>query len=262
MYTARLSTGRTDCSAVQTIGDAWLEAEEIERTLACTPGAFRLIGEVLYATGMRLEELLRMRVRDVEAEGWCLVVRSEEGSSLRRLRLPFRLRDALQDHLHRLQVWHAGEMARGRGDVVLTGVDTQGHPLGGRRWCWQYVFPSAATRSDLETGRSVRPHLEAARVQAVLAEAGRAAGVSKPVHAQSLRHAFAMLYLGKGRPVEDLQKLLGHANPATTHRYIEVLQAVKGRMAQPQAWAPIDRMPASSRCPPPGQLAFDLAMAS
>lgn len=229
MYAAPLSTGRNDLGAVNVLGETLLSQEEIHRVFWHTPGAFRLLGEILYATGLRLEELLAVRVRDVDADGWCLVVRDVKGQVVRRLRLPLRLREALQAHLQRLQAWHSQEMERGGGEVDLKGVDVQEHPLAGRRWCWQYVFPSAETKVDPATGRAARPHLETSQVQAVLAEAGRAAGIAKPVHAQSLRHAFALQYLNKGRPIVDLQRLLGHTNPATTQRYIEVLQAADQR---------------------------------
>lgn len=230
MYATPLSTGRNDLSAVQTLRETLLTSADIHRVFGQTPGAYRLIGEVLYATGMRLEELLTIRVRDVESDGWCLVARDTGGQVVRRMRLPAQVREQLQKHLGRLQHWHTQELERGGGDVDPEGLDVEGHPLAGRRWCWQYVFPSARTRVDAVTGRTIRPHLEPGSLQAVLARAGLAAGVSKPVHAQALRHAFVLHYLAKGRPQADLQRLLGHRNPATTQRYIEVLQAARQRL--------------------------------
>ena len=263
MYAAQLSTGRNDLGAVNVLGETLLSQEEIQRVFWHTPGAFRLVGEILFATGMRLEELLAIRVRDVDADGWCLVVRDAKGDLVRRLRLPARLRDGLQAHLLRLQAWHSQEMSRGGGEVELKGVETQEHPLAGRRWCWQYVFPSADSKVDPATGRAVRAHLETARVQAVLAEAGRAAGLAKPVHAQTLRHAFALQYLNKGRPLTDLQRLLGHTNPATTQRYVEVLQAADHRKVSVENREPVelrrDRPEAATRQPLLSGLDYALA---
>lgn len=214
MYATPLSLGRNDLGAVQTLGEILLSPSEIQRVCWHTPGAYRLMAEVLYATGLRLEELLETRVRDVESDGWCLLVRDEDGAVVRRLRLPRGLRDGLQEHLGRLQQWHQQEHARGRVE----------------RWSEQYIFPSARQLRDRETGAWIRPHLEATAVQAMLARAGQAAGLSKPVHAQGLRHAFAVRYLAQGRPLSDLQRLLGHRDPATTRRYVEVLQeAVRTR---------------------------------
>lgn len=209
MYAPPLSSGRNDLGAAQTLGETLLTPAEIHRVFGQTPGAYRFIGEVLYATGMRVEELLAVRVRDVEADGWCLLVRDVEEAVVRRLRLPRGLRDGLREHLARLQQWHTQEHAQGRVE----------------RWSMQYIFPSARRLRDTRSGGWVRPHLEAATVQAMLAKAGQAAGLAKPVHAQALRHAFAVRYLSQGRPLIDLQRLMGHRNPATTRRYVEVLKA-------------------------------------
>jgi integrase len=262
MYAAPLSSGRTDLGAVQSLGATLLSPIDIHRVFEHTPGAFRLIGEILFATGMRLEELLTSRVRDVEADGWCLVVRDDRSEPVRRLRLPQRLRDGLMDHLARLQKWHEQELQRGGGEVDLSLVGPVTHPLAGRRWCWQYVFPSARTVADPETGRTVHTHLEASTVQAILAEAGQAAGLAKPVHAPALRHAFAVEYLGKGRPLADLQYLLGHTNPATTQRYVEVLQAARDQVRRSNPFATPVRKAVYSRLPVQPLLGLDLAMAS
>ena len=227
MYTATLSTGRTDLGAVQSVGETLLSAAEIQRVFEHLPGAFRLMAEVLYATGLRLEELLAMRVRDVESDGWCLVVRDRQGGLVRRLRLPRRLSEALAAHMARLQQWHEQELQRGGGEVELSAVVAVTHPLAGYRWCWQYLFPSTRKVADPETGRLLHTHLEPTRVQFMLASAGQTARLSKSVHAHALRHAFATAYLAKGRPLTDLQLLLGHTNFATTQRYVEVLQAAQ-----------------------------------
>lgn len=227
MYAATLSSGRTDVGAVQSVGETMLSPEEIQRVFEHLPGAFRLMAELLYATGLRVEELLAMRVRDVEADGWCLAVRDRQGGLVRRLRLPRRLSEALAAHMARLQQWHEQELQRGGGEVELDAVAAMIHPLAGYRWCWQYLFPSTRKVADPETGRLLHTHLEAARVQSMLALAGQTARVSKSVHAHALRHAFATEYLAKGRPLTDLQLLLGHTNFATTQRYVEVLQAAR-----------------------------------
>lgn len=261
MYTAALSSGRTDVRAVQSLGATLLSPSEIHRVFEHAPGAFRLIGETLYATGLWLEELLAVRVRDVEADGWCLVVRDARGEPLRRLRLPRHVRDGLMGHMARLQQWHGQELQRGGGEVDRVPAGNAEPSSAGRRWCWQYVFPSARLVTDTETGRKVHAPLEAARVQAMLAEAGRLAGLAKAVHAQALRHAFAVAYLDKGRPQADLQRLLGHTNPATTKRYVEVLQAARDAtrtrlpVRRPLAWSSPVREPRQT------VLALDLALA-
>lgn len=244
MYATPLSTGRNDLSAVQSVGATLLQPTQIQRMLGCAPGAFRLIGELLYATGMRLEELLQARVRDVEAEGWCWVVRNERGEVVRRLRLPARLREAVQQHLNLLQQWHRHALAKGEGEVELGTEVAETGPGMGRRWCWQYVFPSARLVPDARSQRKVHTHLESLEVQGRLAEAGRAAGLSQPVHAQALRHAFAAHYLENKRPLEDLQRLLGHRTLDTTRRYVEVLQAA------------LDRHPALARTSAPHPVAM------
>ncbi len=217
MYATPLSQGRNDLGAVHSLGEILLSPSEIQCVCWHTPGAYRLIAEALYATGLRLEELLEIRVRDVEADGWCLLVRDAEDGVVRRLLLPRGLRDGMREHLNRLQQWHSQELAQGRAE----------------RWSMQYIFPSARRMRDTQTGAWVRPHLEAATVQAMLAKAGQAAGLTKPVHAQGLRHAFAVRYLTQGRPLTDLQLLMGHRNPDTTRRYVEVLQEAARLRSEP-----------------------------
>lgn len=242
MYGYSMLTGRNDVGPAQGVGSMLLAEDELQALFCNLRGAYRLMAEILYATGSRLEELLAVRVRDVECEGWCLVVRGVGGVGDRRLRLPRRLRDGLLAHLGRLQAWHQQELARGGGEVAEVPDQSGGHPLGGRRWCWQFVFPSTREHVDETTGRKVRSHLDPGAVQAMLGQGGRAAGLAKPVHAQALRHAFALNYLEKGRPLPDLQRLLGHANLATTMRYVEVL-----RMATRQG-SPSD-LPAADQGP-------------
>lgn len=225
MYATSFSAVRNDWGPAQSIGTMLLSPQELVSLFPQLPGAYRLMAELLYATGMRLEELLQLRVRDVEGDGWCVVVREEDALRSRRLRLPRRLRDALSVHLERRHHEHQQELARGGGEA--SGGDAEAFPGAGRRWCRQFVFPAADDRWDPVAGRRLRCSLEPPVFQSVLGEAARKAGLNKPVHAQALRHAFTLQYLTRGRPLPDLQRLLGHANLATTYRYVEVLQAAQ-----------------------------------
>ena len=215
-----------------------LLADEIQRVFECLPDTFRLIGEVLYATGLRVEELLGARVRDLESDGWCFVVRDSKGESLRRLRLPQRIRDALADHLVKLKRWHTKEVDRGGSEADLSQCTAAESLPSGCRWGWQFIFPSIHKMMNSESGRLVHMPLDAATVQLAFAAAGRAAGLINTVHAQSLRHAFAAEYLTRGRPIEDLQFLLGHSSPVITLRYVEVLRAAKGRSNEASVCVP------------------------
>jgi integrase len=251
MVASTLTYWRNGNPGERCLGDSLLTAVEVKRVLQHLRGGFRLLAELLYGTGLRLEEVLALRVRDVAARGHELLLRDGAGEVRRAIQLDPRIAEALAAHLSGVRLLLEDDLVSGQGAALPADLDAL-YPLAGQRWCWQFVFPSANVRADAATGRLVRSHLEADLVHRVLADAGRAAGLRKLVQTHSLRHAFAARLVGEGVSVDDLQRAMGHANRSTTIQYFEVLNAaLEG--ARAGASAPTRGVRASQRAPLPAE---------
>ncbi len=222
MYGYGKYLGGMDALLAREVGGALLSDAEVRGLLGRLPGVFKLVAALVYTTGAQVEELLQLRVRDVKPGGR-LAMPGREGHQPRTLQVPEAVERLLQGHLERLLRWHEGELERG-GPVVEIPVEEQArYPQAGRRWCWQYLFPSA--RAERVAEGWIRKPLAVAAVQRVLADAGKELGLERLVHAQGLRHAFAAGILAAGGSEEELRGILGHANEATTRRYADLVRA-------------------------------------
>ena len=181
------------------------------------------VAALLYATGMRLLEGLRLRVKDVDFERREITVRDGKGGRDRRTMLPERLIEPLRSHLARVKVLHERDLAEGFGDVYLPFALSRKYPRAGRSWAWQYVFPSGSRSNDPLDGTVRRHHLDEKVVQRAVLEAARKAGLAKPVSPHVLRHSFATHLLESGYDIRTVQELLGHKDVSTTMVYTHVL---------------------------------------
>jgi integron integrase len=200
-----------------------LTPSEVRSLLHELHGTMGLVASLLYGTGMRLLEGLRLRVKDVGFERREILVRDGKGGKDRVTVLPENLMLPLQAQLARTKVQHDGDLAVGMGKVWLPDALAVKFPRAPVAWGWQWVFPSAGMSMDPRTGVRRRHHLNEASVQKSVAVAARRAGINKPCTPHVLRHSFATHMLQAGYDIRTVQELLGHSDVSTTMIYTHVM---------------------------------------
>jgi integron integrase len=183
-----------------------LTVDEVRRVLACTSG---LLLRLLYGTGMRVLEALRLRVKDVEFSRGEIVIREGKGARDRVTMLPASVKEELAQHLARVKRLHAYDLREGYGEVYLPHALARKYPRAAREWGWQYVFPSSRRSVDPRGGAVRRHHADPQAIQRALREALWQAGVAKPATPHTLRHSFATHLLDRGYDIRTVQELLG-----------------------------------------------------
>ncbi|MBP5987938.1 MAG: integron integrase [Azonexus sp.] len=200
-----------------------LTEDEVRDLLANLEGVHWLVAGLLYGSGLRLMEALRLRVQDVDFKRREILVRNGKGFKDRVTMLPDKLAARLQSHLATVKLLHEKDLAEGYGEVHLPYALDRKYPNAGTSWGWQYVFPSGNRSVDPRTGKTRRHHVDEQTIQRAVKQAVRTAGLVKPATPHTLRHSFATHLLQKGQDIRTVQELLGHEDVQTTMIYTHVL---------------------------------------
>ena len=205
-----------------------LTADEVRRVLAELSGTHRLIGMLLYGSGLRLLECLSLRVKDLDLDRGEIRLRRGKGAKDRVTVLAEALKGPLGGHLDQVRGLYDRELGAGGGWVELPGGLGNKYPNAGRTWPWQWVFPARRQYADRISGQRRRHHLHESGVQRAVAAAALRSGISKRATCHTFRHSFATHLLETGSDIRTVQELLGHRDVSTTMLYTHVLN--RGRL--------------------------------
>jgi len=200
-----------------------LTRQEVQAILGCLSGVYRIVGSLLYGSGLRLGEAAKLRVKDVDFNRNEILVRDGKGQKDRVTMLPETVKQPLLSHLEGVRALHKHDIAEGAGRVVLPDALVRKYPNADREWSWQFVFPASSRYRDRVVGIDRRHHLHETAVQRAMKAAVRQSGVAKPASCHSLRHSFATHLLENGYDIRTVQELLGHRDVSTTMIYTHVL---------------------------------------
>lgn len=203
--------------------------DEVRAILGEMEGVPRLVVTLLYGTGMRLLEGLRLRVKEIDFLSRLIVVRDGKGQKDRRTMLPKPLTESLEVQMQEARRAHESDLRDGFGDVWLPHALERKYPNAGREWAWQYVFPAAHRSRDPRSGVTRRHHLDESTIQKAVKQALRRTGIAKAASCHTFRHSFATHLLEDGYDIRTIQELLGHADVQTTMIYTHVLNNSGGR---------------------------------
>jgi len=217
-----------------------LSASEVQTILAHMSGVPRLVCALLYGTGMRLLESLRLRVKDVDFDLGQIVIRDPKSRRDRTTMLPTSLIPSLTGQIERSRQAFRSDRERQTDGVSLPRALERKYRQAATTWAWHYVFPATRLWKDPETGAIRRHHLDESCIQRAMRSAVREVALTKPASCHSLRHSFATELLRNGADLRTIQELLGHKDVKTTQVYTHVL----GRVGNRGLTSPVDRLEA------------------
>jgi integron integrase len=196
---------------------------EVKAILVRLEGTKWLMASLLYGSGLRLMECMRLRVKDLDFEYNQIIVRDAKGQKDRASMLPISLKDPLRKHLEKVKTIHEDDLKEGFGTGYLPFALEEKYPNANREWGWQYVFPATQRSKDPRTGLERRHHLAESVLQRAVKAAIRGADIAKNGSCHTFRHSFATHLLEAGYDIRTVQELLGHKDVSTTMIYTHVL---------------------------------------
>lgn len=201
-----------------------LSKDEVQRLLAHLTGQHWLIAALLYGAGLRLEEGLSIRVKDIDFDRRIITIRDGKGAKDRAVMLPEVVAEPLRHHLEDVRRTHQRDLSNGLGEAYMPKALARKYPNAVREFAWQFVFPASRPGPDPRTGAIRRHHLHDSAMSKAIKTATRAALINKHVGAHTLRHSFATHLLESGTDIRTIQQLLGHSDVSTTMIYTHVAQ--------------------------------------
>ncbi|MDD4872891.1 MAG: integron integrase [Kiritimatiellae bacterium] len=198
--------------------------EETAKVLGLMKGIPQIMAKLLYGSGLRLMECVRLRVKDIDFQMKQITVRAGKGDRDRYTTLSENLIPALKEQIFRVQILHEKDVAEGYGAVYLPGALEKKYPQAAKELAWQYVFPSRKTSVDPRSGVTRRHHLVPSVLEKAIRRAVIEAGINKKISSHTFRHSFATHLLQSGTDIRTIQGLLGHSNLQTTMVYTHILK--------------------------------------
>ena len=198
--------------------------EEVARVITLMEGTPQLVVKLLYGSGLRITEALRLRVQDIDYELKHITVRSGKGAKDRITTFPVSVIPLLQNHLSRVRVIHKQDLTQGYGEVYMPYALARKYPNAATEWNWQYMFPARNPATDPRSGKIRRHHVDPSVINKAIKIAARKAELTKRVSAHTFRHSFATHLLQRGTDIRTIQALLGHKDVSTTMIYTHILR--------------------------------------
>ncbi|MCG7919746.1 MAG: integron integrase [Candidatus Thiodiazotropha taylori] len=214
-----------------------LSSQEVKALLRNLTGNNRLMVYLMYGSGMRVMECVRLRILDLDFDYKQILVRSGKGNKDRSVPMPGSLSDALQAQVERVKQIHEEDLAAGYGSVYLPGALARKYPNAEKELRWQYLFPASRIAQDPRTGSVRRHHIHQSVIQRCIKQAAEQIGINKRVTSHTMRHSFATQLLETGTDIRTIQALLGHADVSTTMIYTHI-----AGVGSHGARSPLDRL--------------------
>jgi integron integrase len=200
-----------------------LSKKEVSKVFEHLSGTTKIVVSLLYGSGLRLSEALKLRIKDIDFDYKQIIVRDGKGEKDRHTILPDSIISVLKQHLNKVYLQHKTDLKKGRGETILPYALNRKYPNAGKEFGWQFAFPADKMIKDKENGLLIRWHIHESTIQRAVKEAIKKAGVNKPGSPHTFRHSFATHLLENGYDIRTIQELLGHNSVKTTMIYTHVL---------------------------------------